>query len=323
MSKPLVKCRVLVTPTSYGKNDPSLRSHLEALVGEVVYNTSGRPLTDSELVDMIPGFDGYIAGLDVINRAVILASDRLRVIARYGVGVDAVDLEAAREKGIVVTNTPGANSISVAELTIGLMISLARSIPFAMQATKSGDWLRLSGILLEGKVVGLLGFGSIGQRVAKLLRGFESKVLAYDPIADKTVASNLGVELLPLTDVVKQADFLSLHCSLTKETQGMVDAAFINQMKDGAYLINTARGELVDEIALYEALKNGKLSGAALDVFATQPPVADHPLLALRQVIATPHMGSHTDGAMNAMGWQALTDCLAVLQGEQPKYRVV
>lgn len=323
MSKPLEGCRVLVTPTSYGKNDPNLRTHLEAVVGEVVYNTTGRPLTVYELVDMIPGIDGYIAGLDAINREVILATDRLKVIARYGVGVDAVDLEAAKEMGIVVTNTPGANSVSVAELTIGLMISLARKIPFAAQTTKSGEWLRLRGLLLQGKVVGLLGFGAIGRRVAKLLKGFDCKVLAYDPIADDNLASRLSVELLPHDDVIRQADFLSLHCPLSEETEGMVDAAFVKQMKDGAYLINTARGELVDEKALYEALQSGKLQGAALDVFAVQPPDADHPLLALQQVIATPHMGSHTDGAMNAMGWQALNDCLAVLRGEQPRHRVV
>ena len=323
MSKPLERCRVLVTPTSYGKNDPSLRTHLEAVVGEVVYNTTGRPLTDSELVNMVPEIDGYIAGLDVINREVIQATDQMKVIARYGVGVDAVDLEAAKEKGIVVTNTPGANSVSVAELTIGLMISLARNIPFAAQATKSGEWLRLRGQLLEGKVVGLLGFGAIGRRVAKLLRGFECKVLAFDPIVDETLTTKLRVELLSQDDVIRQADFLSLHCPLSEETDGMVDAAFIEQMKDGAYLINTARGELVDEKALYEALQSGKLHGAALDVFAVQPPDADHPLVALQQVIATPHMGSHTNGAMNAMGWQALNDCLAVLRGEQPRHRVV
>lgn len=323
MAKPLEECRVLVTPTSYGKNDPNLRTQLEAVIGEVVYNTTGRPLTASELVDMVPGMDGYIAGLDSINREVILATDRLKVIARYGVGVDAVDLVAAKEKGIVVTNTPGANSASVAELTIGLIISLARNIPFAAQATKSGEWPRLRGLLLEGKVVGLLGFGAIGRQVAKHLRGFECMVLAYDPVADETQSAKLSVELLPHDDVVRQADFLSLHCPLSEETEGMVDAAFIEQMKDGAYLINTARGELVDEKALYEALQSGKLHGAALDVFTVQPPNADHPLLALPQVIATPHMGSHTDGATNLMGWWALNDCLAVLRGKQPKHRVI
>lgn len=160
--KPLKDCRVLVTPTSYGKNDPALRTELEAAAGEVIYNTTGRPYTAAELVALIPSIDGYIAGLDVIDRSVIEAASQLRVIARYGVGVDAIDLEAARQKGIIVTNTPTANSSSVAELTIGLMLSLARNIPAASQATRAGEWPRQLGLSLEGKVIGLVGFGAVG-----------------------------------------------------------------------------------------------------------------------------------------------------------------
>jgi D-3-phosphoglycerate dehydrogenase len=313
----------LVTPTSYGKNNPILKTQLEAEVGEVVYNTTGRPLSDTELMEVIPEIDGYIAGLDTISRQVIEAATNLKVIARYGVGVDAVDLEAAEEKGIIVTNTPGANSASVAELTVGLMLSLARNIPFAAQVTKSGEWPRLGGLSLEGKVVGLLGFGAIGQQVARRLSGFDCKILAYDPVVDELQSAELNVELVPREDVLRQADFVSLHCPLTDETKGMVDPVFLGQMRDGAYLINTSRGELVDENALYEAIYNEKLRGAALDVFAKQPPNPDNPLLSLEQVIPTPHMGAHTDGATNAMGWIALSDCLAVLRGEQPEHRVV
>jgi D-3-phosphoglycerate dehydrogenase len=323
MTKPLKECRLLVTPTSYGKNDPDLCTYLEGEVGEVQYNRTGRSLKSQELVEKIPGVDGYIAGLDEITREVIFAADDLKVIARYGVGVDAVDLQAAKEKGIVVTNTPGANSASVAELTVGLIISMARNIPSAVEATKSGAWPRLRGISLEGKVVGLLGFGLIGQNVAKRLMGFECKVVAYDPIADEAQAANLDVEVLQRDDLVSQADFLSLHCPLLAETRGMVDGAFLNHMKDGAYLINTARGELVNENSLYQALQTGKLSGVALDVFARQPPDQDNPLISHPLVIATPHMGAHSDGATNAMGWGALTDCLAVLRGDQPKHRLV
>ena len=323
MSSHLKHCRVLVTPTSFGKNNPILKTQLEAEVGEVVYNTTGRPLSDTELMEVIPEIDGYIAGLDTISRQVIEAATNLKVIARYGVGVDAVDLEAAEEKGIIVTNTPGANSASVAELTLGLMLSLARNIPFAAQVTKSGEWPRLGGLSLEGKVVGLLGFGAIGQQVARRLSGFDCKILAYDPVVDELQAAELNVELVPREDVLRQADFVSLHCPLTDETKGMVDPEFLGQMKDGAYLINTSRGELVDENALYEAIYDEKLRGAALDVFDKQPPNPDNPLLSLEQVIPTPHMGAHTDGATNAMGWIALSDCLAVLRGEQPEHRVV
>ena len=323
MSNHLKHCRVLVTPTSYGRNNPILKTQLEAEVGEVVYNTTGRPLSDTELMEVIPAIDGYIAGLDSITRQVIEAATNLKVIARYGVGVDAVDLEAAEEKGIIVTNTPGANSASVAELTVGLMLSLARNIPFATQATQSGQWPRLRGLSLEGKVIGLLGFGAIGQQVARKLNGFDCKILIYDPLADPEQTAQLDVQLRPRVEVISQADFLSLHLPLLPETQGMVNKDFLSQMKSGAFLINTSRGELVDEEALFQALSRDLLGGAALDCFVKQPPAADNPLLALPQVIATPHMGAHTDGATNAMGWGVLNDCLAVLRGEQPVHRIV
>lgn len=314
--------RVLVTPTSYARNDPKLRIDLEALVGEVIYNTKGRPLTSDELVRVIPQIDGYIAGLDKIDRAVIGAARRLKVIARYGVGVDGVDLNAAKEKGIVVTNTPSANSASVAELTVGLILSLARDIPVAAQETKSGHWSRLSGISLEGKVIGLLGFGAIGRQVARRLVGFNCRILAYDPYPDYEYAQTTAVELVSRDEVVGKSDFLSLHLPLSQETQDMVNGTLLQKMKPGEFLVNTSRGELIDELALYAALQSGHLSGVALDVFTQQPPDADNQLLALPQVIATPHKGAHTDGATNAMGWRALNDCLAVLLGEKPKYRV-
>lgn len=323
MSGHLKHCRVLVTPTSYGNNNPNLMTQLEAEVGEVVYNTKGRPLSDMELLEIIPEIDGYIAGLDTISRKVIEAATNLKVIARYGVGVDAVDLEAAEEKGIIVTNTPGANSASVAELTVGLMLSLARNIPLATQMTKSGEWPRMSGLSLAGKAVGLVGFGAIGQQVARRLSCFDCIILAFDPVAHEEQAAKLNVELLPLKELIRRSDLLSLHCPVTEETRGMVDATFLSKMKPGSYLVNTARGELVDEDALYTALQSRVLRGAALDVFAKQPPEADNPLLAMQQVLVTPHMGSHTDGATNAMGWAAFNDCLAVLRGEEPQHRVV
>ena len=222
MAKALKDCKVLVTPTSYGVNDPTLRKQLEAMVGEVIYNTSGKPLTSSQLAEMIPGVDGYIAGLDTIDRNALAAADRLRVIARYGVGVDAVDLEAAEEKGIVVTNTPSANSSSVAELTVGLMISLLRNIPAAAQATNSGEWPRMRGLSLEGKTIGLVGFGAIGKHVAQRLSGFGCRVVVFDPVATEEQADGMGVALLSLGEVIRTADLLSLHCPVTEETRGMV-----------------------------------------------------------------------------------------------------
>ncbi len=311
-----------MTPTSFGRDDPRLRADLEAAVGGVVYNPTDRPLRAAALRELLPGCHGYIAGLDTIDRSAIEAADQLKVIARYGAGVDRVDLNAAREWGIIVTNTPSANAVSVAELTIGLMISLARSIPTANDATKRGQWLRLSGVSMQGKTVGLLGLGAIGQQVALRMQGFDCRMLAYDPVVDAEVARALSVRLLPADDVVAQSDFLSLHVPVLPSTRGMVDAGFLSRMKPGAFLINTARGELLNEEALTAALTSGHLRGAALDAFSSEPPDAANALLALPNVIVTPHTGAHTDGATNAMGRGALNDCLAVLRGEAPTHPV-
>ena len=319
----LKELRVLVTPTSYGRNDQELKRHLEAAVGEVVYNTTGRPLNSEELREIIGSFHGYIAGLDCIDSQVIRAAKNLKVIARYGVGVDAVDLQAAHNAGIVVTNTPGVNSSSVAELTVGLMLALNRNIVQAAISTRLGEWQRLNGTTLEGKTIGLLGFGAVGKRVAGMLMGFNCQVIAYDPIPDRQAALELNVELMDKNEVIGESNLLSLHLPLTAETRGMVDKVFIDLMNHGACLINTSRGELVVENHLFSALDNGHLKGAALDVFDRQPPDPENPLLQLPQVIATPHMGAHTDSAATAMGWGALDNCLRVLRGEEPYYRVV
>jgi D-3-phosphoglycerate dehydrogenase len=318
----LKECRLLVTPTSYGKNDPRLKTELEAQVGEVIYNPTGKPLTSQEVARLLPGMDGYIAGLDAIDASAIRAADRLKVIARYGVGFDNVDLDAAREKGIVVTNTPGANSASVAELALGLMLALARQIPQAVDAVHQGKWPRYSGISLEGKTVGILGLGAIGKQLAQRLSGFDCRILAFDTVPDVAFASEHRVNLTTLDALVKEADFLSLHLPLLPETRGMVNDAFLGKMKNGSFLINTSRGEVVDEDALLRALQSGHLKGAGLDAFAVEPPDHGNPLLALPQVIATPHLGAQTDGATSNMGWLAMRDCLAVLKNEQPVYRV-
>ncbi|HEX8991926.1 MAG TPA: phosphoglycerate dehydrogenase [Anaerolineales bacterium] len=318
----LKECRLLVTPTSYGKNDPRLKTELEAQVKEVLYNPTGKPLTSAQVAELLPGIDGYIAGLDGIDANALKAADRLKVIARYGVGVDSVDLPAAREKGIVVTNTPGANSVSVAELALGLMLALARQIPEAVEAVHQGKWPRYAGLSLEGKTVGILGLGAIGRQLARRLAGFDCRLLAYDPFGDPAVARDLHVEMTTLDQVLSAADFVSLHLPLLPDTRGMVNAAFLASMKQGSFLINTSRGEVVDEEALLKALQSGHLKGAGLDAFAVEPPDPSNPLLLLPQVIATPHLGAQTDGATSNMGWFALRDCLAVLKGEEPVYKV-
>ncbi|HCS39323.1 MAG TPA: hypothetical protein DIW44_07045 [Anaerolineaceae bacterium] len=318
----LKECRLLVTPTSYGKNDARLKTELEALVGEVIYNPTGKPLTSVEVAELLPGIDGYIAGLDVIDADALKTADKLKVIARYGVGFDNVDLEAAKSKNIVVTNTPGANSVSVAELALGLILALARQIPEAVDAVHQGKWPRYSGVSLEGKTIGILGLGAIGKQLARRLAGFDCKILAFDPYADKQFALDNQITLAEMDQVIAASDFVSLHLPLLPETRGIVDEVFLNKMKKGSYLINTSRGEAINEEALLKSLQSGHLKGAALDAFIVEPPDPNHPLLALPNVIATPHLGAQTDGATSNMGWLAMKDCLAVLKEEKPLYRV-
>ena len=320
--KALSECRVLVTPTSFGKDDPTLKSTLVKTVAEVIYNPLNRPLTPKELLPLVKDADGYIAGLDQIDSSVLEAANRLKVIARYGVGIDRVDVVAATKRGIVVTNTPGANSVAVAELTIALMLALGRQLCRADEATRSGQWPRYSGVGLQRKTIGLVGFGAIGREVASRLLCFGCRILVSDPCVTREMGEGCGVQVVPLEDLLASSDFVSLHASLNPSTSGMVDHAFLQKMKHGAFLVNTSRGELIDEEALREALEKGHLGGAALDCFSKEPPAADHPLLHFPQVIVTPHTGSHTDEATNTMGWMSLNACLAVLRGDRPAHVV-
>lgn len=318
----LSQSKVVVTATSFGKRDPALRQELELAVGKVIYNPAGRPLEDSELLSLLAEADGYIAGLDHVTAQVIEAAPRLRVIARYGTGVDRVDLAAATRQGIPVTNTPGANSTAVAELAVLLILALARSLIQADRLARSGSFPRLAGIGLEGRIVGIIGLGDIGSQVARRLRAFGCRLLAYDPYRKQAEAGHFGVELVSLDHLLAESDFITLHAPAQPETEAMVNAGFLAAMRSGAFLINTARGELVDERALFQALESGHLAGAALDCFRKEPPAEDHPLLQLPQVIVTPHIGSQTDQSVRQMGAMALRACLDALRGKIPEHIV-
>lgn len=321
--KPLKECKVLVSTTSYGTQDPLLKPYLEEEVGEVVYNQTGKPLASNQLIEMLAGIDGYIAGLDDISAEVLDSTKRLRVISRYGVGYNNVDLAAAKENNIVVTNTPGANAKSVAELAVALMLNLMRPVILANAQMKAGEWPRFKGLSLEGKTIGLFGLGAIGKETARRLAGFDCEILAYDVFQDKAFAEENEVAFVPIEELLSRSDIVSLHLPGIPETKDMVDDQFLAKMKPGAMLVNTARGELVDEPALVRALESGRLKSAAVDVFKQEPPSEGNPLLAFEQVIVTPHMGAHSDSATNAMGWLSTRDCLAVMQGKEPKYRIV
>jgi len=320
--KDISSCRVLVTARSFGTADPALKPYLEEAVGEVVYNPFGRPFSCEEFEQYLPGMDGLIAGVDVIDEKVLNMADRLRVIARHGTGVDQVDIQAALDRSIVVTNTPGANAAAVAELAFGLMLALARQIPEAAAATKAGNWPHLDGFTLEGHVLGLMGFGAVGQEMARRAAGFGMAILAYDPAPVEAAALELGVRLCSPQEVLEEAGFLSLHMPLIDETRGFLNTQTMQFLKPGVFLINTARSGLVDEHALLQALNQGLIRGAAMDVFYKEPPDPASPLLSHPAVLVTPHLGAHTDGAVNNMGRMAIENCLAVLRGLNPPNRV-
>lgn len=240
-----------------------------------------------------------------VTAELLESAPSLKVIGRAGVGVDNIDIEAATRRGILVMNTPGGNAVSVAEHTLALLLALARRIPSASESTRQGEWRKseFSGYELKGKTLGLIGFGRIGQEVARRAQAFEMAVLAYDPFVAAALAREMGVELVQLEELLTRADFLSLHATLTPETERVLNRERLSQTKRGVRIVNTARGELIDEAALAEALQSGQVAGAALDVFGSEPP-GTSPLLRLPNVIATPHIGGSTAEAQEEVGWR-------------------
>src|SRR5438552_2855521 len=240
-----------------------------------------------------------------VTAEMLRGAPRLRVIGRAGVGVDNIDLEAATKAGIAVMNTPGANAVAVAEHTLALMLALARHIPRAESTTRAGKWEKksLQGTELRGKTLGIVGLGRIGLEVAKRARAFGMRIVAHDPFVAAAMAREHEIELAELDAVYAVADYLSLHVGLTSQTAGMINEKALDKMKRGVRIINCARGELVDEPALAAAVKSRHVAAVALDVFTQEPP-KDSPLLALEQVLATPHIAGSTDEAQDAVGIQ-------------------
>ncbi|HET9209645.1 MAG TPA: phosphoglycerate dehydrogenase [Thermoanaerobaculia bacterium] len=250
-----------------------------------------------------------------VTAEVIKAAKKLKVVGRAGIGVDNVDVAAATELGILVVNAPTANLMSATEHTFALLLSLARRVPEADASMKAGEWNRkLTGVELKDKTLGIIGFGRIGQRVAERARGFEMKIAAYDPFLDAATARKLDVELLPLDDLLARADAITFHTPLTKESRNLLNRERIARMKKGALVVNCGRGGVIDEEALLEALESGHLGGAALDVFAEEPP-EDLRLVRHKRVVATPHLGAQTVEAQERISIETAQMVLAALSG--------
>jgi D-3-phosphoglycerate dehydrogenase len=273
-------------------------------------------LPEAELLPLVADVEAMVVRSETkITRKVIEAAPKLRVVGRAGVGVDNVDVEAATQRGIVVMNTPSGNTISTAELTFSMLMSLARKIPQANASMKAGEWNRkaFSGVELYNKTLGILGMGRIGTEVARRAIAFGMRVLAYDPYLTLSRANALQVELVELDEVFSRSDFITVHMPMSDETKGMVNAAAFARMKPGARVLNCARGGIINEADLAEAIKSGKIAGAALDVYEAEPPPKDFALRDLPQVIMTPHLGASTDEAQENVGIEvaeAITDYL-------------
>lgn len=310
---------VLVTSRSFATSDPVPRHDLEA-AGLSVVRADARHDPD-ELARLLPGSVAWIAGTAPVTDDLLAVAPALRVVARYGVGFDAVDVEAATRRGLWVTTTPGANSEAVADLTLALLLDVLRHVSAGAAAVARGDWSVRRGREVGALTVGLVGFGRIGQAVARRLLAFGATVLATDPVLTRSPVA--GVELVGLDDVAARCDVLSLHAPGGRT---VVDAALLARLRPGATVVNTARADLVDEPALAQALRAGRLSAYACDTLAAEHGTGDGgPLLSpdlADRVLVTPHLGGQTEEAVSRMGRMAAHDVLAVLRGEEPPHPV-
>ncbi len=277
-----------------------------------------------ELVGLIEQYDALVVRSETkVTADVIEAADQLQVIGRAGVGVDNIDVEAATRKGIVVVNAPAGNTISAAEHTVALMLAMARNIPQANVVLRSGVWRRhdFMGTEVRHKTLGIVGLGNVGSEVARRAKGLEMRLIAYDPFVSMEYAGNLGVELVPLEQLLKEADFITLHTPLTEQTRGLIGAKQLKTVKPTARIINCARGGVVDEEALFRAVDSGKLAGAAIDVF-TKEPVQESVLFKDDRIVVTPHLAASTAEAQASIAVDVAEQIIAVLSGQPARYAV-
>jgi phosphoglycerate dehydrogenase-like enzyme len=301
----LTRVPVAVASRSFSRN-PILRNELLARYPGSRFNDAGDAvLSGDELVQFLRGHDKAITGLDVLDDAVFRAVPELRLVSKYGVGLDMIDLDAARRHRVSVRWTPGVNRQAVAELTICFMIALCRSVVPLAGELAAGGWRHPGGRQISSSIVGIVGCGHIGRQVARLCRAFGATVIAHDVRSDEDFYRETGVTPVTLEALLAQSDIVTIHVPLEASTRSLIDARALGRMKPDAFLVNTARGGIVDEQALKQALINRRIAGAAFDVFAVEPPV-DRDLLTLATFVGTPHIGGGTEEAVLAMGRAAI-----------------
>jgi len=310
--------RVLIGVVGFGQTGDALQL-LEDRGLTLVPNTTGATLTEDQLMTLIGDIDAIIAGTEPITARVLAAAPRLRIVARRGVGFDSVDLAAATARGVVVTVTTGVLTDAVADHALTLLLAVARQITRFDRLVKAGGWERTPSLEVNGRTLGIVGFGAIGRAVARRGAGFGMRLLAYDTVPYPAAAKALGVELCDLDTLLAASDFVTLHVPLGPNTRGLIGDAALRRMRPTAVLINTSRGGVVDEAALASALRERRLAGAGLDVFENEPR-PNPALVLLENVIATPHVASYTSDTLARMDQACVEAVLAVLAGERPAH---
>ncbi len=313
--------RVLITARAFWDHGAAAEAELKANGMEVTRTPQPGPLPEATLLPLLEGFDAVIASSDAYTAQVFASNPQLQIVSRWGVGIDSIDLKAAADAGVLITNCPGSMTDPVADYTFALLLSLARKIPEGDALVRNGGWGELTGVLVCGKTLGLIGLGQIGQGVARRATGFAMRVLAYDPPLEANKSALppelANVEFVTLEELFAQSDFVSLHAPNVPETRGLINAERLAQMKPSAYLINTARGALVEETALRNALENGQIAGAALDVYSKEPLPPDHPLRNAPRCVLTPHNAFNARETALATSMQTVQNVLKLWNGER------
>jgi D-3-phosphoglycerate dehydrogenase len=305
--------KILITPRSFGKEDPKPYELLKEQGYEIVKNPFGRIMTEQEMMEAVKGVDAVILGVDPMNQKVIDAAGNLKVISKYGVGTDNIDVSYAQSKGIVVTKTVGANSDAVADYAFALMLAVARKVVLIDKECRKLNWGKISSIEMYNKKIGIVGLGNIGKGIAKRASGFNMKVYAFDVYKDENFVKENNIEFTSIDTIIKECDFISLHLPLTPETKDLISYDQFKAMKSTAIIVNTARGGVIDEEALLWALQNNEIYGAGIDVFEKEPPEQKQ-LLELDNIIIGSHCAASTVEAVNNMGIKASENVIANLK---------
>lgn len=290
--------KIVVTPRGFAKCGIENAEIMKTAGFDVVYNDTGLAYTEEEFYEITKDADGVIVGVETVDREYIDTHPKLKAVVKFGVGTDNIDLEYCKERDIFVGRTVGSNARSVAETAISFVIADSKNLYNSIANTREHGWAKLTGYEILGKTIGIVGFGAIGRHVAKMANGLGMKVLAYDAYGiDKAIADELNTKVVEMQELIEKSDFISLHIPLTHETKNMISSKELNQMKPNAVLINTARGGIVNEADLYEALKDKVIKAAYFDVFTCEPPREEEPLLTLPNFYLTPHIASRSKEA--------------------------